>query len=320
MVVMPADREPPTPSVGPSMPAVESGKRFRSGTIALVGRPNVGKSTLINRLVGEKVAIVSDVPQTTRTRVVGVVHLPEAELVLLDTPGIHRPRHRLNEAMVRAARAALEEADVVFFLVDATAPLGPGDRAILDLLRAQRAPVFLLINKVDAVAKPRVLPLIDEARRLFEFAEIFPISAKDDPDFEALLRAAVARLPEGEAAYPADEYTDQTVRTMAAELIREAILHRTREEVPHAIAVRIDEFLEDDAKELTTIKATVLVEKTSQKAILIGAGGSMMKQVGEQARHEVERLVGRRVYLSLWVVVDEQWRQNARTLHELGYA
>ncbi len=312
MVVMTVDRRQP-------MPAVQDGERFRSGTIAMVGRPNVGKSTLINRLVGEKVAIVSDVPQTTRTRVLGVVHLPEAELVLLDTPGIHRPRHRLNEAMIRAARAALDEADVIFFLIDATAPLGPGDRAILDLIRQHRVPVFLLLNKVDLVAKPLVLPLMDEARRLFEFAEIFPISAKADADFTALLHAAVARLPEGEAAYPEDEYTNQTVRTMAAELIREAILHRTREEVPHAVAVRIDEFLDDEAKALTTIKATVLVEKASQKAILIGAGGSMMKQVGEEARKEVERLVGRRVYLSLWVVVDEHWRQSLRTLQELGY-
>jgi GTP-binding protein Era len=312
MVVTAIDRQQSTS-------AVQSGTRFRSGTIALVGRPNVGKSTLINRLVGEKVAIVSDVPQTTRTRVLGVVHLPEAELVLLDTPGIHRPRHRLNESMVRAARAALDEADVIFFLIDAAAPLGPGDRAILDVIRPRRAPVFLLLNKVDLVAKPLVLPLIDEARRLFEFAEIFPLSAKTDADFTKLLHAAVARLPEGEAGYPEDEYTDQTVRTMAAELIREAILHRTREEVPHAVAVRIDAFLDDEAKGLTTIKATVLVEKASQKAILIGAGGSMMKQVGEEARKEVERLVGRRVYLSLWVVVDEHWRQSPRTLHELGY-
>lgn len=292
---------------------------FKSGTVALIGRPNVGKSTLLNRLVGEKVAIVSSIPQTTRTRVLGVRRLPDAEIVFLDTPGIHTPRHLLNEVMVRTARAALEDADLVGLLIDASSGWGPGDRVVLDVVKGRGAPVILIINKVDRVEKPRILPLIDDSRRLHDFAEIFPISAARDDEFDALLRAMADRLPGGEPRFPDDEYTDQTMRVMAAEWIREAILARTREEVPHAVAVRIEEFQEDDAKGLVTIKALVLVEKASQKGIVIGAKGQMMKEVGEQARTELERVLGRRVFLSLWVGVEPEWRQNPRLLQELGY-
>lgn len=293
---------------------------FRSGMIALVGRPNVGKSTLINRLVGEKVAIVSPVPQTTRTRVLGILRRPDAELIFVDTPGVHKPRHLLNETMVRAARAALDEAEVVCLVIDATAGWRPGDRAVLEIVTTRRRPVVLVINKVDRVKKPALLPMIDECRKAYPFAEIVPISATRDEAFDQLLRALTALLPPGEAHYPADEYTDQTTRAMSAELIREAILLRTREEVPHAVAVRIEEFAEEAATGLVRIRAQVLVEKESQKAILIGAGGSMMKQVGEQARLELERLLGSRVYLALWVTVEPNWRQDARQLGELGYA
>ncbi len=292
---------------------------FRSGTIALVGRPNVGKSTLINRLVGEKVAIVSPVPQTTRTRVLGILHRPEAELIFIDTPGLHRPRHLLNETMVRAARGALDAADVRCLLIDATTGWGPGDRAALDFAPAPGVPIVLVINKVDRVKKPTLLPMIDECRRAADFSDIVPISAQSDETFEPLLRALAAHLPAGDAQYPKDEYTDQTVRTLAAEWIREAILLRTREEVPHAVAVRIEEYLEDPEAKLVRIRAQVLVEKESQKSIVIGSNGSMMKQVGEQARLELERLLGCRVYVALWVTVEPQWRQDARQLSELGY-
>lgn len=293
---------------------------FRSGMIAIVGRPNVGKSTLINRLVGEKVAIVSPVPQTTRTRVLGILHRPDAELTFVDTPGVHKARHLLNETMIRASRAALDEADVVCLVIDATAGWRPGDRAVLSLVTARRGPVVLVINKVDRVKKPELLPLIDACRKAYAFAEIVPISATKDETFDSLLRVLAALVPLGEAHYPADEYTDQTTRAMAAELIREAILLRTREEVPHAVAVRIEEFTEDPATGLVSIRAQVLVEKESQKAILIGAGGSMMKHVGEQARMEIERLLGSKVYLSSWVTVEPNWRQDSRQLGELGYA
>lgn len=307
---------PSAHSVNPETP---SSAPFRSGTIALVGRPNVGKSTLINRLVGEKVAIVSPVPQTTRTRVVGILHRPDAELIFIDTPGLHKPRHLLNETMVRAARGALDDADVRCLLIDATTGWGPGDRAALEFASSPRIPVVLVINKVDRVKKPTLLPMIDECRRAADFSDIVPISAQSDETFEPLLRALAAHLPVGEAHYPTDEYTDQAVRTLASEWIREAILLRTREEVPHAVAVRIEEYTEDQDAKLIRIRAQILVEKESQKAIVIGSGGSMMKQVGEQARLELERLLGCRVYVALWVTVEPQWRQDARQLSELGY-
>jgi GTP-binding protein Era len=279
----------------------------------------VGKSTLINRLVGEKVAIVSPVPQTTRTRVVGIVHRSDAELIFIDTPGLHKPRHLLNETMMRAARGALDDADIACLLIDATAGWRAGDRAALEFVQAARLPVVLVINKVDRVKKPSLLPMIDECSRAGDFREIIPLSAQCDDGFEPLLRALSAHLPVGEARYPKDEYTDQVVRTLAAEWIREAILLRTRDEVPHAVAVRIEEFTEDTDAKLIRIRAQVVVEKASQKAIVIGARGSMMKQVGEQARLELERLLGSRVYLGLWVTVEPEWRQDARHLSELGY-
>ncbi len=300
-------------------PAPHPASTFRSGVIALVGRPNVGKSTLINRLVGEKVAIVSPVPQTTRTRVVGILHQPDTELILIDTPGLHKPRHLLNEAMMRAARGALEEADVICLLIDASAGWRAGDRAVLEFVKTRNVPIVLVMNKVDRLKKPALLPLIDECRKVWEFADIVPISAQRDEDLVPLVRVLTAHLPSGEAHYPKDEYTDQTIRALAAEWIREAILLRTREEVPHAVAVRIEEFTEDPDAKLVRIRAQVVVEKESQKAILIGAGGSMMKQVGEQARMELERLLGCRVYLGLWVTVEPHWRQDARRLGELGY-
>lgn len=306
-------------SVRASDSAPTASRAFRSGVIALVGRPNVGKSTLINRLVGEKVAIVSPVPQTTRTRVVGILHQPDAELIFIDTPGIHKPRHLLNDAMIRAARGALDDADVIAVLIDATEGWRPGDRAVIEFVGARKVPIVLVINKVDRVKKPALLPLIDECRKVRDFAEIVPISALSDDTFDPLVRVFVQRLPHAEAHYPKDEYTDQAVRTLAAEWIREAILQRTREEVPHAVAVRIEEFVEDPDAKLVRIRAQVLVEKASQKAIVIGAGGSMMKQIGEQARLELERLLGCRVYLALWVTVEPQWRQDARQLGELGY-
>ena len=226
-------------------------------------------------------------------------------------------------AAFRTTLQELRDADVLVHVVDASHPAMDDHMAavedLLEELEVIDRPTVLALNKVDRVEKPRVLPMIDESRSLFEFAEIFPISATRDDDFTDLLSAIVARLPVGEAAYPEDEYTDQPLRALAAEWIREPILRHTREEVPHAVAVRIDEFIEDDEKGLVTIKATVVVEKASQKGILIGAGGAMMKRVGEEARIELERVTGRKVFLSLWVTVEEAWRQSPRALRELGY-
>jgi len=298
----------------------------------LVGRPNVGKSTLLNRILGDKIAIISDKPQTTRTRILGVKHLPDAQLVFVDTPGIHKPKFRLNQRMVETALNALAEVDLVFFLVEATEAPGPGDRFVLDRLKEGRAPAFLVINKVDLVRKPRLLPLIETYRKMHEFAEIMPISAKTGDGVARLVDLAHARMLEGPVYFPEDVMTDQPMRVLAAELIREKILDKTRDELPFAVAVGIDSFIEEEARlgapgaggckrggRLARISATVYVEKKSQKAIVIGKQGAMLKAVGTYARIDMEHLFGMKVFLQLWVKVKEAWRQDERMLVELGY-
>jgi len=320
---------------------------YRSGFVALVGRPNVGKSTLLNRILGDKIAIISDKPQTTRTRILGVKHLPDAQLVFVDTPGIHKPKFRLNQRMVETALNALAEVDLVFFLVEATEAPGPGDRFVIDRLKEVRAPAFLVINKVDLVRKPRLLPLIETYRKMHEFAEIVPISAKAGDGVERLVDLAQARMLEGPVYFPEDVMTDQPMRVLAAELIREKILDKTRDELPFAVAVGIDSFIEEEARptgrkpvlagsgragamtpgaggckrggKLARISATVYVEKKSQKAIVIGKQGAMLKAVGTYARIDMEHLFGMKVFLQLWVKVKEAWRQDERMLVELGY-
>jgi GTPase len=296
---------------------VSSAAPHHSGFVALVGRPNVGKSTLLNRILGGKIAIISDKPQTTRTRILGVKHLPGAQLVFVDTPGIHKPKFRLNQRMVETALHAITEVDVVFFLVEATEAPGPGDRFVLDRLKDGRAPAFLVINKVDLVRKPRLLPLIDAYRRAHEFAEIVPISAKSGDGVDRLVDLARARMPEGPVYFPEDIMTDQPMRVLAAELIREKILAKTRDELPFAVAVGIDSFQQEGR--LARISATVYVEKESQKAIVIGKHGELLKAVGTYARIDMEHLFGMKVFLQLWVKVKEAWRQDERMLVELGY-
>ncbi len=290
---------------------------YRSGFIAIVGRPNVGKSTLLNRILGEKIAIISDKPQTTRTRIAGVKHLPGAQLVFLDTPGIHKPRYRLNERMVQVALDALEEVDLVLVLVEATELPGPGDRFVLERLKDRAVPVFLLINKVDLVRKSRLLPLIDAYRQMHAFAEIVPVSAKTGDGVDRVVELALARMPEGPAYFKEDMVTDQPMRALAAELIREKILQKTRDELPFAVAVGIESFEEEG--NLARISAIVYVEKQSQKAIVIGKEGRLMKAVGTEARIDMERLFGLKVFLTLWVKVKEGWREDDRMLAELGY-
>lgn len=290
---------------------------YRSGFVALVGRPNVGKSTLLNRILGEKVAIISDKPQTTRTRVLGVKHLPGAQVVFLDTPGIHKPKLRLNQRMVESALQALDEVDLAFFMVEATEEPGPGDRFVLERLKERDVPVVLVINKVDLVKKPRLLPLIDEYRRLHEFAEIVPVSAKTGDGVDRLVDLALARMPEGPSYFAEDVVTDQPMRVLAAEIIREKLLQKTRDELPFAVAVAIDSFKEEGR--LARISATVYVEKESQKAIVIGKQGEVLKAVGTYARIDMEHLFGMKVFLQLWVKVKEAWRQDERMLVELGY-
>ncbi|MBI3620729.1 MAG: GTPase Era [Nitrospirae bacterium] len=321
-----ATASPPETGAGP----------FKSGYVALIGCPNVGKSSLLNQILKEKVSIVSATPQTTRSKIIGIRHFPAAadapaaQIIFLDTPGLHRPLgHRLNQRMVQTAKAALQEADIVLFVIDAThkPPLpGSGRRddegAILELLSSVRCPVFLLLNKIDLINKGRLLPVIDAYRRVHPFELFLPVSAKTGDGIEPLLAALVQRLPDTVPYYPTTQSSDQPVLFRAAELIREKVLHHTRQEVPHAVAVVIEEYTEppaDRPRAATRIRARVIVERESQKAILIGKGGQMLKTIGTEARQELEPLVGRSVFLALWVSVKEAWRQDEQFLTEVGY-
>jgi GTP-binding protein Era len=294
---------------------------MKSGTVAIVGRPNVGKSTLLNALLKEKIAIVSDRPQTTRTRILGVAHLPDAQIVFLDTPGLHKPQHQLNKRMVRTALETMGEADLLYVMVEATGPPGPGDRFVIEqtksMTQAAGCSAFLLINKVDLVKKVRVLPLIESYSRLFEWTEVIPLSAKTGLNRELLVDLTVKLLPEGEALFGEDIITDQSMRTLAAEIIREKILQKTLEEVPYSVAVGIDRFIEEG--KLARIDASILVERESQKAIVVGKGGERLKAAGTYARIDMERLFGMKVFLTLWVKVRSDWREDNSLLTELGY-
>ena len=294
---------------------------MKSGTVAILGRPNVGKSTLLNALLKEKIAIVSDKPQTTRARILGVLHRPDAQIAFLDTPGLHKPQHELNRRMMRAAVETMREADLLYVLVDATSSIGGADRLVIEEVKAAMqstgAPAFLLINKVDAVRKVRVLPLIERYRSMLEWTEIVPVSAVTGINLDLLVDLTVKGLPDGEAMFDEDMLTDQPMRTLAAELIREKILQKTHHEVPYSVAVTIDQFVEEG--KLARIEASILIEKQSQKAIVIGKGGELMKAVGTEARRDMERLFGMKVFLRLWVKVKSEWREDGELLAELGY-
>lgn len=295
---------------------------FKSGFAVLWGKPNVGKSTLLNYLVGEKIAIVSPKPQTTRNRIVGIVETENAQIAFLDTPGVHHPRHKLGEYLVDEARAALEGADVVLFMVDATeAPTPDDERAaqlLKSLLRGVKRPVLLIVNKMDAVS-PVVL---QERELLYEgmgnYDETLTISALTGEGVPLLLQKVIDRLPEGPPYYPLGTLTDQPEKLPIAEAIREAVLYYTHEEIPHAVAVIVDE-LEHRSDELAAIRATIFVEKESQKGIVIGQGGQMLKKIGTMARMEIERWLGKHVYLELWVKVAKNWRKDENALRRFGY-
>ena len=298
------------------MPLSAEPAGFHSGFVAVVGRPNVGKSTLVNRLVGQKVAIVSDKPQTTRNRILAVVHRPGGQIVLFDTPGIHKPMHRMNERMVDAAVKSVGQVDVVLWLVDVTEAYGPGDRHVQGVLRQYRKPVVLGLNKIDAVPKPRILPVIEQYRHLMDFAEVIPLSARTGENVDLVEAKLLERLPPGERLYPEDYLTDQPERFFVAEMVREQVLRLTREEIPYTTGVLIDSFKEDGP--LVRIQATILVERQSQKGILIGRGGAMMKAIGTEARKQIEEFLGTKVYLGLFVKVKERWREDAGILDEMG--
>ena len=290
---------------------------FKSGFVAVVGRPNAGKSTLVNALVGAKVSIVTPVAQTTRNRILGIVHRPEAQIVLMDTPGIHRPLSRLNEQMMAFVREALEERDLTLLIADASAPLGKGDEFAVQLVAEHAPRAILLLNKIDRVHKPKLLPLIDRYSKLHDFEEIFPISALKGIQLDEVMEAIVTRLPEGPAYFPPDIYTDQPERFLASEIVREQVIRNTRQELPHVSAVVIERF--EESETITRIHATILVEKDSQKPIVVGAAGSRIKQIGTEARQELEKVFPPKVFLQLFVRVEPNWRDSRPLIASLDY-
>jgi GTP-binding protein Era len=290
---------------------------FKSGFVAVVGRPNAGKSTLVNALVESKVSIVTPVPQTTRNRILGILHRPDAQVIFMDTPGVHKPLSRLNEQMMNYVRQALADRDLAVLIVDASEKYGRGDEFVINLLKEYSPRAILALNKVDRVHKPDLLPLMDRYSKLYGFEEIFPISALHGEGLEGLLAAIVQRLPEGPHYFPADEYTDQPERFLASEIIREKVIRHTKHEMPYVTAVLIDGF--EEGALITRLHATIVVEKDSQKPIVIGAGGARLKQIGTEARQELEKLFPPRVYLELFVKVQPHWRNNSAVVAELDY-
>lgn len=290
---------------------------YKSGFVAVIGRPNVGKSTLINKIIGQKIAITSDKPQTTRSRIQCILTLDDAQIIFLDTPGIHKPKFKLGEYMLKAAEGTLKEVDAIFFVIDATEKFGGGEKYILERLNATPKPVILVVNKVDLIEHEKILPIIAEYSARRNFAAVVPISAIDGTNIDALTAEAKKFLPEGVQYYPADMITDQPERLIIAELIREKILHATQDEVPHSIAVDLEELTERDNGAIF-IRATIYVERDSQKGILIGKGGAMLKNVGKAARPEIEMLLGSKVFLDLWVKVKRDWRNSIGALQSFG--
>jgi GTP-binding protein Era len=290
----------------------------KAGYASLVGRPNAGKSTLLNRIIGEKIAIVSDKPQTTRNRILGVKNYPEGQIAFVDTPGIHRPLHRLNVRMVDSAVDTLREVDVIALIFDASTKPGHGDEYVSSLLKDVRTPTVLVLNKIDRVAKSRLLPLIEQAQQWHGFAAIVPVSAATGDGVERLERVLLEQLPEGEPGYPDDYLTDQPERALVAETVREKVLQHTRDELPFSTAVVVDQFDEEERERLLRLYCTIYVETESQKPIVIGRGGDMIKQIGTEARHDLEAFFGTRVFLDLRVKVNPDWRNNERVLDEIG--
>ncbi len=291
---------------------------MKSGFVSFLGRPNAGKSTLLNRIVGQKLAIVSNKPQTTRTRVVGVKNYDDqGQVVFVDTPGVHKPTHRMNVRMVNVALDAMREVDVLCLVVDVSVKAGPGDRYVLDALKDVTSPTILALNKVDRIAKNRLLPIIDHYRAAHPFVEFVPVSATDGTNVDVLERLFLQYLPDGVPLYPPEYLTDQTDRFFVSEIVREQVLHLTREELPHSTAVVVDQFDETDPG-LLKLYCTILVERESQKPIVVGKGGAMIKAIGTAARQELMQHFERKVYLDLHVKVRAEWRDDDRLLDEMG--
>jgi len=293
-----------------------SSENLRAGFVTLVGRPNCGKSTLLNQLVGEKISIVTNKPQTTRHVIRGIVTRPEGQLVLLDTPGVHKPLHRMNSLMMKSVRDAMSEVDVIALMVDASQPFGKGDRFVLDLIASIKVQKILILNKIDRVRKPDLLPLIDQYSKLAQFDEIVPIAALTGENVEVLMTVLFKLLPEGPPYYPEDQLSDRQERSIAAEIIREKLIERTEDELPYSTAVSIDRF--EEGETLCRIFATVHVERETQKGIVIGKRGHLLKDAGIAARQDLERLLGRQVHLEMRVRVTAGWRDDEARLKDLG--
>ncbi|OAS13683.1 GTPase Era [Paenibacillus oryzisoli] len=293
-------------------------KVFKSGFVAIIGRPNVGKSTLMNQIIGQKIAIMSDKPQTTRNKIHGVYTSDNGQIVFLDTPGIHKPTSKLGDYMSKVAHGTLGEVDAVLFLVDVADGIGGGDRYIIEQLKHIETPVILVLNKIDLVQPEALLAIITNYKDLYNFAEIIPVSALKGNNITTLLEQIIRYLPEGPQYYPADQITDHPEQFVCAELVREKILHMTREEIPHSIAVQIED-MRVEPNGIVHISAVIFVERESQKGIVIGKQGALLKEIGRQARRDIETLLGSKTFLELWVKVKKDWRNQDRVLRDLGF-
>ena len=293
-------------------------KPFKSGFVAIVGRPNVGKSTFMNYVLGQKIAIMSDKAQTTRNKIQGVYTKDDAQIVFLDTPGIHKPKHVLGEFMVKSAYSALKEVDAVLFMVNVSEKRGPGDDFIIEKLKGIKTPIFLVLNKIDLVTPEVLLERVESYKDALDFAGVFPISVLQGNNVNELMEGLINALPEGPQYYPADQITDHPEYFVVSELIREKILQLTQEEIPHSVAVTVDKMQKDEFDKVH-VYANVIVERKSQKGIIIGKGGRLLKEIGMRARRDIQQLLGNKVYLELWVKVEKDWRKRKSNLQEYGY-
>ncbi|MFH4934903.1 MULTISPECIES: GTPase Era [Staphylococcus] len=290
----------------------------KSGFVTIIGRPNVGKSTFVNRVIGHKIAIMSDKAQTTRNKIQGVMTQEDAQIIFLDTPGIHKPKHKLGDYMMRVATNTLSEIDAIMFMVNVNEDIGRGDEYIMEMLKSVKTPVFLVLNKIDLVHPDELMPRIEKYKKYMDFTEIVPISALEGLNVEHFINVIKSYLPEGPKYYPDDQISDHPEQFVVSELIREKILHLTNEEIPHAIGVNVDRMIKED-EDRVRIEATIFVERDSQKGIVIGKGGKKLKEVGKRARQDIEGLLGSKVYLELWVKVQKDWRNKVNFIRQMGY-